>query len=548
MVLSGSQYIEGLARGSTSGSFPIEEKGAHPKLLVMLLNNIAKSQVENKDAIRISFVVLKVLTGGYSSANINIEKLQKAQKDRGGAGAGKRTEKVAASDYLYNLTGNGVLLAKSYVNINKGVRGAPSEKSFCIVPGMVLEGQVWREKDGSMSYEGTMGPTADFQDMPIFSQCIVCMQSRSLTAKGAKIQIANTAGKGPDGISKLPSVRLWKAPLVFGARHLVSLDSLFPRTVADSTARRLQFLDSEAYTTSTGSPVDQEHVQDILAQTRHVLCIRPEAKQADVGRNADGTLYMKLFDAPSLVGFDVSRIRLHDSVDGHMDSLGTGEWNENLLRFAISRKALTVLVTYDSMRQVPLFCSIDLLFPSSMESLTMRCEKGMQGDEEQIVDGVCILSLSDMLSMCIQSTPIDPATLTTEQKAAFFTGTTTQDDFDVFADDNDNDDHDAAPDSTDADGDDADDKVPEPQIRVVVSKAVRKNVPPPKDEDSGVVWRPPICHPKATSLWEEGRIVRVFDHTKIILFFVASGTCVVQECGSKRRFNEMDDSCIEDLV
>eukprot|EP00961_Rhodomonas_salina_P180195 2431931-Rhodomonas_salina.1 len=172
----------------------------------------------------------------------------------------------------------------------------------------------------------------------------------------------------------------------------------------DSTLLRVQFLESERLTSEHGHAIDQGYLQKTLSQTRHVVCVRPRLAVADVGRNADGTLYVQLKDTKTWLGVEISRVRLHDP-GGYMASLGDADWVENLLRFAITREALQVVFTYDSMRQ-------DM--------------------DEVIVDGFGMLDVSQLLGMCDPGSALSTHDIADDVLDAVVPDSAAIDDCDVF--------------------------------------------------------------------------------------------------------------------
>eukprot|EP00961_Rhodomonas_salina_P125167 1686695-Rhodomonas_salina.1 len=448
-------FVESVVRSAAYPLVPMVEKESCPQLLVLLLNNIPKTVIESQDSVRVSFMVLKVLVGGFGSANYNVDKPP------------PKGTKRDQNDYLYNVAPNGSLIVKTYNLIGKGNKGPASEKGACVMPGMVFNTSIFKDQ-----FEVAFGTGDGVVDLPAFSQCIASIQCRSLSSK------ATTNG----GMLQVRKLRLWDAPLVFGSKTMP--DTLFACNVTSSVEQRMRFMDSELLSQETGHAVDQDFIQQMLSQTRHVIRIKPTVADGDIGRNADGSLYVQLRDTTSTLGVDISKVRLHDAGD-YLQSLGTSEWVENLLRFAMSRKALSVVFTYDSMRQ------------------------GMGGDDEQIVDGMVTLTLSDMLSMCIRSTPVDAGVLSEQMAAAFFPAKGSAGDFDVFGDD----------DEGDENGGEETGKV-----FVVVSRNQCKNTGGAENSFSerNVMWKPVLCHPKASTLWTEGRVVRVFTGSSLVLFFILS--------------------------
>ena len=118
----------------------------------------------------------------------------------------------------------------------------------------------------------------------------------------------------------------------------------------ESQTRRVDAMNSEALTHATGYAVNQTYLQSVVSQSRHVLRSWVGKKDGDIGRNADGSLYLQLFNAVNKAGVQFSRVRLHDPGNLMAKALGNGDWLENLLRVALEQEALAVLFVYDSMR------------------------------------------------------------------------------------------------------------------------------------------------------------------------------------------------------
>eukprot|EP00961_Rhodomonas_salina_P293159 3933519-Rhodomonas_salina.6 len=329
----------------------IRVQTSNPRCWGLLLSNVSKSQLASSESVRVAFMVLRVLADGFGRANYNMDKPPPAGTKRD------------PNDQLYRIAGNGSLIARSYQLIGKGNKGPASEKGGCITTGMVLQISVFKDQ-----FSLVFGEEDAQVDLPMFSQAIITLQSRSLSSK------QTTSG----GLMQLRAVKPWSAPLVFGSR-LIS-EGLFPSSMQDSVQKRVEFLNSEKLTEETGFPVDQEYVSSMLSQTQHVIHLVPSADNSDIGRNADGTLYIQLANTINNLGVDVGRVRLHDA-GGFMAQLGNTDWVENLLRFALGRGGLHVVMVYDSMRQ-----GMDM--------------------ESQIVDGMCYIALKDTLSMCIQESAV----------------------------------------------------------------------------------------------------------------------------------------------
>eukprot|EP00961_Rhodomonas_salina_P292865 3933273-Rhodomonas_salina.1 len=450
-----------------------------------MLNHIPKSAYTGK-SVRVHFQVLKVLQSGFGSANYDPSKHKK--------GDARKPE-----DAMYGLSGAGGLFAKSYELISKGgkyIKGEASEKGGCILPGMVMESVVFEDQEKlnvfNQTFFDVVAPKDDGEETvyvpveyKIFSFAIMTLASRSLkskaTAEGDLLQVKRLVP--------------WSTPTVFGCRAMPT--SMFATSVDDSVAKRIAFLNSDALTETHGFAIDQCFVQKMLSQTRHVVRLNLSAQDGDIGRNADGTLYIQLRSASRLVGVDISRVRLHDSSE-HLSALGVGDWVENLLRFAMARKALQVIFCYDSMRN-------DM--------------------EDQIVDGFCMIDYGSLMSMCIQSEPlaVDEIPETVVEAAVPENGS--MEDYDVYADDDD---------------------TSSAEYYTVISKKLSKAVTD-EGEGSKFTWSPAICHPKAAGAWSEGRVVRIFDGARMVLFFVVSSSALPQG-GIKRKFNELDEDGLDGLL
>ena len=109
-------------------------------------------------------------------------------------------------------------------------------------------------------------------------------------------------------------------------------------------------MDSEALTHATGHSVRQTYMQSVVSQSRNVVRMWIGKKDGDVGRNADGSLYVQLYNAVNKVGVELSRVRLHDPGQWMARAMGSGDWLENLLRLAVEHEALAVVFVYDTMR------------------------------------------------------------------------------------------------------------------------------------------------------------------------------------------------------
>lgn len=232
-----SDFVESVSLSSAGGFLPLVEKQSHPQVLVMLLNQIPKSLVESQESVRVTFMILKVLAGGKGVANFNIDKPPPPGTKRD------------ANDYIYNVTPNGNLLAKTYVLINRGHKGAPSEKSACLIPGMILSTSVFKDtkkKDGSDPWDGFFSDVAgEIPDFDGFSLYVGTLQSRSLSSK------ATTNG----GMLQLRKLRPFSVPTFFG--HKVLTETLFVSSIASSVDRRMEFMNSEKLSEQTGFAVDQ---------------------------------------------------------------------------------------------------------------------------------------------------------------------------------------------------------------------------------------------------------------------------------------------------
>eukprot|EP00961_Rhodomonas_salina_P068904 925147-Rhodomonas_salina.1 len=204
------------------------------------------------------------------------------------------------------------------------------------------------------------------EDMPVFSSVIVALGSRS----------RETAEKG--GLLQLKQITLVAAPLLFDTRILG--EGIAAASVEESASKRVEFMNSDSLTNATGYGVEQSYLQSLVSQTRHVLRVWVGPEDGDIGRNADGSLYVQLNNAVSKLGVDISRVRLHDPGNFIAIAMGGGDWTENLLRFAMEQGALAVTLTYDSMREV-----------SKNGGFFFSVTPGI-GTEEQIVDGFCSIS------------------------------------------------------------------------------------------------------------------------------------------------------------
>lgn len=247
-------------------------------------------------------------------------------------------------------------------------------------------------------------------------------------------------------------------------------DDLFVSTVDASTSRRLELMDDTKLTEEAKMPVWQEYISASYSPTRHVLRFKANMTSCDVGRNADGTLYIAVRDGNELLGHPVTRVRLHD-VGGYLSSLGSPDWVENLLRFAMARDALFVTVYFDAMYQ--------------------------SEENGGIVDGFCSMNLLNALSLAIGTKPLEEID---EDLADILEKQGGLDAVDVYGDD--------------------DDDTQNPYC-IAVAKTLKTN-PEAGGAPSGAVWKPALCNPKATGLWESGRLVRVYQGAKMVLFFIAS--------------------------
>lgn len=137
------------------------------------------------------------------------------------------------------------------------------------------------------------------------------------------------------------------APL-FDAR--LQYEQLCASSVEESNHRRMENMNSEALTHATGYSVNQTYMQNVVSQSRNMVRVWVGKRDGDVGRNADGSMYVQLYNAVSKVGVELSRVRLHDPGQLMAKSMGSGDWLENLLRLAIEHDALSVLFVFDSMR------------------------------------------------------------------------------------------------------------------------------------------------------------------------------------------------------
>lgn len=487
MTVSATDFVESLSKVAMCANIPVRDRRPNPQFLVMVLNPVTRTTLKNQESIRVSFIVLRMLAGGYSSANVNMEKKtmpgQRPQRD--------------PKDNLYNTVGDyGALLAKTYENIRKGVRGNASDDSACIVPGMVFETTVFKKEFApvfaqvSGRYdENTEIDSVMTADVGKFALCVAELQSRSSAAK------ATTSGS----LLQLRNLSIVETPSVFGARVFADI----PGTLQQSQAKRVENMDSEALSEKMKMLVNQEYIESMYVGTRHVLHLRPTTSDADVGRNADGTLYIQFRNGKEFIGAEIDRVRLHD-VGGYMGSLGPGNWVENLLRFAMSRKALNIISVYDT------------------------AGEGMNGDSE-IVDGMCFISVPDMLSMCIQEEAMDLKSL--EESFIEVLGCKTEEDLqlvEVF------------------ESDDA--EAGEKEVRVVVQKTVKKNSNTSILDEDTPRWSPAICSPKMPALWKEGRLVRIYEGEKLVLFFIASMDVLSSVAGVKRKFNDMDQDDLADFM
>eukprot|EP00961_Rhodomonas_salina_P254512 3439232-Rhodomonas_salina.1 len=82
--------------------YPSVERGPDPQVHAILLTHFSKSNLETKESVRLSFLVTKTLASGFGTANYNRDKPP------------QKGVKKDPNDYLYNVAGNGFLLAKSY--------------------------------------------------------------------------------------------------------------------------------------------------------------------------------------------------------------------------------------------------------------------------------------------------------------------------------------------------------------------------------------------------------------------------------------------------
>eukprot|EP00961_Rhodomonas_salina_P122931 1655780-Rhodomonas_salina.1 len=274
-----SRYVEELIPSAEGGPSPFVDMRSNPQVHVILLNHIAKSSIEDGDTVRVNFMVVKTLQSGFGSANYNIDTARAASLK--GAPVKKDPK-----DNLYLAVGKGMQIFKTYKLIGKGNKGPASEDGACVMPGMVFQASAFKDQ-----LHEIFGPGDDKrpdyrpdlpQDLPVFSQVIITLCSRSSESNSAK----------NGGLLQIKRVVPLNAPFIFGSRCITA--DLFARTMDDSTTRRTQFTDSEALTVEAGFAVDQSYIQSMLSQTRHVIRIPPESLDGDIGRNADGTLYIQI--------------------------------------------------------------------------------------------------------------------------------------------------------------------------------------------------------------------------------------------------------------
>jgi hypothetical protein len=453
---SGNSYILDLADGISVGQSIVAERKSHPILQVLFLGGVSKTQLETTDYVRLNFMILKIVSTGFAAANYDPDSAKKKNS---------KPQKREAKDNIYTVVNN-MLYARSYERVGLMGKGDTTEDGACVVPGMVFSCTVFKDKEKAWQDIFTLDADGGYPEIPAFSQATLMFASRSSNAK------STISGN----LFNIKSVKPLKIPYVFSGNAFVS--DVFAHSMDNSVDRRIAFMDSDQLSIDTKQTVKQTYIQNMLSQTRHVFRFKPTLRDSDIGRNADGSLYIHVRNGLSKFGADVSRIRLHDPHD-FLSCMGVGDWVENLLRFALSRGAMSVVFTYDSMSE---------------------------GSGIEAVDGFCMISFLDMMSMCVQpASLVAGGSLPEELQAALFKNGDAGD-YDIFADDVEKDDG------------------YEFEYHVVVSK--RQSVNPNEVSGDSASWAPILFHPKSSVAWTQGRLVRIYNRGELVLYLMTCGRFV----------------------
>ncbi len=60
----------------------------------------------------------------------------------------------------------------------------------------------------------------------------------------------------------------------------------------------------------------------------------------------------------------------------------------------------------------------------------------------------------------------------------------------------------------------------------------------------GAPWAPILFHPKSAIEWTHGRLVRIYNKGELVLYFMTCTRYAAGGCGTKRKFNALNEDDI----